>query len=233
MRRLLQEEWLDTLPDDDPRAIRSRRDLRRINRLMGNDRIVARALREAHPEQPPARLVDLGAGDGYFWAGVARHLHPTWPNCTRLILLDRMAASPTNADGGLCACGWHVERICANALDWHPHPGPPGTALVMNLFLHHFDAEQIRALFLAWAQWADTVVICEPRRSRVAVAAASLLGLIGANAVTRHDAAVSVRAGFRDHEIAEHWPVASGWRVREGRAGLFSHGFVAQRNRGT
>jgi hypothetical protein len=197
---------------------------------MANDRIVARALRQAHPERPPARLVDLGAGDGHFWTSVARHLPSTWRSSTRLILVDRMVASPTNADGGLAALGWHVERVCANALDWQPPFGESDTGLVMNLFLHHFDEAEIRALFRASAQWADTAIICEPRRSRVALATSYFLGLIGTNAVTRHDAVVSVRAGFRDQEIARHWPEPRGWQIREGRAGWFSHCFVARRN---
>ena len=39
--RVLEPEWLDALPHEDPRARRSRRDLVRVNALMGNDRIVA------------------------------------------------------------------------------------------------------------------------------------------------------------------------------------------------
>jgi hypothetical protein len=56
-----------------------------------------------------------------------------------------------------------------------------------------------------------------------------MLGLIGANAVTRHDAAVSVRAGFQGGELSALWPADPRWRLRECRAGLFSHLFLAQR----
>jgi hypothetical protein len=44
VKRLVQPEILDTLPPDDPRALRSRRDLRRVNAWMGNDAIMAQAL---------------------------------------------------------------------------------------------------------------------------------------------------------------------------------------------
>ena len=47
--RILEPEWLDTLPEDDARAQRSRRDLVRVNALMGNVGIVARLLRDALP----------------------------------------------------------------------------------------------------------------------------------------------------------------------------------------
>jgi hypothetical protein len=56
--------------------------------------------------------------------------------------------------------------------------------------------------------------------------------LIGCNAVTRHDAAASVRAGFAGRELSALWPARPGWRLREGRAGLFSHLFVARMERG-
>ena len=44
MARRLEAEWLDVLPASDPRAARSRRDLVRVNALMGNARIVANAV---------------------------------------------------------------------------------------------------------------------------------------------------------------------------------------------
>jgi hypothetical protein len=59
--------------------------------------------------------------------------------------------------------------------------------------------------------------------------AAALLGVIGCNRVTRHDAKISVRAGFAENELSALWPLDQGWRLRERQAGLFSHCFVAQR----
>src|SRR5436305_4159584 len=58
--RRLEGEWLDDLPASDPRARRSRADLRRINALMGNARIVASQL------EVPGTICELGAGDGAF-----------------------------------------------------------------------------------------------------------------------------------------------------------------------
>jgi hypothetical protein len=56
------------------------------------------------------------------------------------------------------------------------------------------------------------------------------MGLIGCNDVTRHDAAISVRAGFRDGELSACWPIAAGWTLTEKRAPPFSHLFVARRD---
>ena len=44
MQRRVEPELLDALPADDPRAVRSREDLRRINRLMGNQSVLGNAL---------------------------------------------------------------------------------------------------------------------------------------------------------------------------------------------
>ena len=73
-----------------------------------------------------------------------------------------------------------------------------------------------------------TFLACEPRRARPALVAASMLGLVGCNRVTVHDAAISVRAGFRDHELSAVWPRGAGWMLTEGNAGRFAHTFLAE-----
>ena len=79
---------------------------------------------------------------------------------------------------------------------------------------------------------ADTFVCCEPRRARLALVGSRLLGLIGCNAVTRHDALISVHAGFRGTELSDAWRAAcgDGWTLEERAAGPFSHVFGATRH---
>ena len=67
----------------------------------------------------------------------------------------------------------------------------------------------------------------EPRRGSFPLAAARLLWAIGANGVTRHDAAASVRAGFAGKELSALWPAGQGRPIEERRGGLFSHVFAA------
>jgi hypothetical protein len=59
-----------------------------------------------------------------------------------------------------------------------------------------------------------------------------MLGFIGCNGVTRHDAKASVRAGFTENELSNMWPAEKGWNLAEHQAGPFSHCFVAQRVNG-
>src|SRR5206468_12725394 len=74
MDRHLELELLDELPATDPRAARSRNDLRRINAWMRNASIMAQALRAAFHGQAPQHILEIGAGDGQFMLSLAKHL---------------------------------------------------------------------------------------------------------------------------------------------------------------
>jgi SAM-dependent methyltransferase len=210
LQRVLEPEWLDTLPPHDARARRARADLRRVNFVMGNAGHIARALRGMKIE----RIADLGAGDGSLMRRVLRR----WPQA-EVTLVDR--APPDDA-------GDHVVR--ADALEFLARPGARFDAIVANLFLHHFEPAPLRRLLALAAQRTGVFIACEPRRSRLALHASRLLGLLGCNDVTRHDAVVSVRAGFRGRELSALWPDAGGWRLVERPAWPFGHLFVARRD---
>lgn len=226
--RRVDPEWLDELPPDDPQAIGSRRDLRRLNWMMDHAGILARLLAES--PTAPRKLVELGAGDGTFSLRVARRLAPRWRE-VRVTLVDRQALLSAGTRDSFRRLGWTVEAVEADVFDWL-REARPGAAevIVANLFLHHFTAEKLANLLALAAGRARLFAACEPRRGGLALAAARLLGLIGCNAVTRHDAVVSVRAGFAGRELSALWPGGDGWQTTERRAGLFSHAFSATRD---
>ncbi|HEX7619339.1 MAG TPA: hypothetical protein VF480_11555 [Verrucomicrobiae bacterium] len=58
MKRMVQRELLDTLPFDDARAVRSRRDLRRVNGWMRNHAIMAGALKNNLNGLAPKQITD-------------------------------------------------------------------------------------------------------------------------------------------------------------------------------
>jgi len=229
MERSLQAELLDELPTDDPRAVGSRRDLRRINALMGNARLMAGAVRIAAVQAAPRRIVDLGAGDGTFLLGWACRLPSLSPGI-EVLLVDRQDAADARVMTALSARGFRPRQVSADGLEWlRSQPAEAGTWVLANLFLHHFTPGRLNELLNAIAAKAELFCACEPRRGWGPLAASRMLGLIGANAVTRHDAAVSVRAGFQGGELSALWPADSRWRLREHCAGVFSHLFLAQR----
>ena len=221
--RVLQAEWLDELAPGDPRAIRSRADLRRVNALMGSARLISRAMGKHLEEGKPLRIADLGAGDGTLALAVARRLRR--PR-VRLMLVDRAPAVHGVTLDGLAALGWHARIVAADVFEFLAAAHEPFDAILVNLFLHHFDDTRLSRLLAAAAQRTRLLVACEPRRAALALAGSRLLWALGCNDVTRHDALASVRAGFAGREIGALWP-AAGWRLEESAAWPFSHLFCA------
>lgn len=225
--RLLEPEILDELPEDDPRAQRSRRDLERINRVMGAAGILAQAL--AAEGATPRRIIELGAGDGRLMLRLARRLAPRWPN-VQVVLLDRQQCVAPETRAALARTGWSVQARQEDVADWvSGAAGERFDIVLANLFIHHFDEDAIARLFGAISARAKLFVALEPRRASLPLLASRMVGLLGANAVTRSDAVASVRAGFQGRELSALWPASPAWRLSEGRAGLFSHLFTARR----
>jgi hypothetical protein len=250
MERFLEAEWLDELEPEDPRALRSRRDLLRVNLWMLNCTTVGRALHAtarlgAQASMPaccccsgapaggdagaPKRLVEIGAGDGRMMLQVARRLGKA-PASSSLVLLDRQNIVAPATRTALEKMGWSVETVTADAFDWLEHTaGPPADAMIANLFMHHFSEKDLERLLGLVAQRTKVFVAVEPRRCALSALGGRLLWLIGCGRVTIHDAIVSVRAGFAGCELSRLWPEDGNWSLQERRAGLFGHVFVAQR----
>jgi hypothetical protein len=228
MARCVQPEWLDFLDPEDPRASRSRRDLQLVNRVMGNAAILSRALLKAQPHSPRL-IVELGSGDGTFLLRMVQRPTLHWQG-GKIIFVDRQSIVSKETRAAFNALGWDVDTVEADVVAWLQHASPgPIDLMIANLFLHHFQSQQLTVLLSSAATRANLFVACEPRRSYTALTGSLLLGVIGCNDVSRHDAHISVRAGFADHELSTLWPPSSRHRLKEYAAGLFSHCFVAQR----
>lgn len=227
LSRLIEPEWLDELPPAEPRAKRSRQDLRRLNFLMGNAGILQRSLDKYWSNGQPRVIAELGAGDGTFMLALARRLSPHWTS-VKVFLIDRQPNITGQTRIALQELGWMVECVTADVFDWM-YGTDAVDIIICNLFLHHFHPQPLAALLTLCAQKTTLFLACEPARSRLPLYTSRLLGLIGCNDVTRHDAVVSVRAGFRCNELSSIWPHKHQWLLEERSAGLFSHVFVARR----
>lgn len=229
MQRCVEPELLDQLPASDPGAVRSRRDLTRVNFLMGHAAIMARMIAGGANNRPRV-LLDIGGGDGTFMLRVARSRAPRWPDCT-LILLDRQDIVSAETRAAFAALKWKIETVAMDVFDFFSSADcPKADAVTANLFLHHFRDEPLSRLLSLIAQRTPRFLACEPRRDMVASAGSRLLWAIGCNHVTMHDAVTSVRAGFRGRELTNLWPRSNGWHLQERAAGLFSHSFAARRS---
>ena len=230
MARRVEPELLDTLPADDPRAIRSRNDLRRINWLMRNQSVLGKALDGIVRGSASPRLVELGAGDGTLLLRVAGKYAKRWPKL-ELGLLDMQPVVHSKTLTRYRDKGWNAQVIGADVFDWLARAEPNNSPIIVaNLFMHHFEDVRLRVLLGGIAGRASAFVCCEPRRSRLALTGSRLLGLVGCNDVTRHDAVISVRAGFNGDELSALWPDHEAWELHEVLAAPFGHLFVAIRN---
>jgi hypothetical protein len=219
--RRLVPEWLDLLPSDDPRAMRSRRDLVLVNALMGHAGVIARHVRGTGAR----RIADLGGGSGEMLARVARKARLAPP--VEAVLVDMQPCVTHEVSARLSAAKWTLSVATADVFVWLESQADGAFDLLMaNLFLHHLEPAPLARLLQLASRKARCFIACEPRRSALALAGARMLPLLGCNDVTRHDAVVSVEAGFRDGELSHGWP--ADWRVEERALGLFSHLLVAR-----
>jgi hypothetical protein len=217
MTRVLQPELLDALPATDPRAIHSRRDLRRINSVMGNARVITRFLAQRVSPTRPLRIAEIGAGDGNIALQAARLFARG-----ELILVDKNPSPPDELTG------WSIRVEKADVFEWLSR-APHVDVILANLFLHHFEEVALHELLAGCAEHCDCFIAAEPRRNAFASWFARRVGLIGCNDVTQHDAVVSVRAGFKESELTALWPRSGDWNVSEFRSGFFTHVFGAWR----
>ena len=212
MHRRLEPELLDSLPPDHPDAIHSRRDLRLINRVMGNAPWFEKTL--AGHVLAGERAIELGAGTGELSARLLA-VAPLIDG------IDRIPAPPSWP----ASARWHQADIQTFA-GWSAYP-----VVIGNLILHHFDNISLRALGEALSPHARLLVFNEPTRKRLNQLLWNITApLCGANAVTRHDGRVSIAAGF----IGDELPRALGldpalWRWKISHTWIGAYRLIAER----
>ena len=231
MQRHVEPELLDSLPAVDPEAQRSRRDLRRLHRVMGTLSTLCGAIERASNGVDPRSMLELGAGDGTMMLRLAKKRATQWPD-VKVTMLDRQGAVAPETLDAIRATGWKPTVVSVDVFDWLAiHDETRWNVIWASLFLHHFENDDIAGLLGDIAHRCSAFVCCEPRRTLLPQVASRGVALIGAGPVTRHDAIASVRAGFRDKELCRLWPNRKEWVLHEFPAGLFSHCFIAYRKR--
>jgi len=197
LERVIIPEILDSLNPADPRAIRSRRDLRLIDLYLGNSRWIVRQLKRQTPA--PARIIEIGAGEG----DLCRKVQTSLPSSavTGLDLIQRPANLPSD-----------IQWIGGDF--FHTLPNIDADACIGSLILHHFSNEALHELG-ARLQSFRSLTFCEPLRSRLPLFLSKLSAAFMSE-VTRHDMPASIRAGFRPGELPALLGLDSKkWSVRE------------------
>jgi SAM-dependent methyltransferase len=183
MQRRVEPEILDSLQPDHPEAVRNRRELRLVNRIMGNAAWFIRGF-EKHVGRGE-RVLELGAGTGE----LARQLQAAGYTVDGLDLWPRPKAWPESR-------AWHRADLCTFD-QFASYP-----VVIANLILHQFVDSDLARLGARIAPHARVVLASEPARRRgiqLLYGAAAQLGGVGS--VSRHDGWVSIRAGFRGDEL--------------------------------
>ena len=224
--RRLETELLDVLPAADPAALRSRRDLTRLNEVMLHPAIMARRMLR-HSVDVPRRIIELGAGDGSLMLRLGRRLARQWSGVA-IILVDRQDIVTHETRQAISSLGWHEDHVTQDVFEYLAI-AEPADIIIANLFLHHFQPPQITDIFTRCAKLAPVFIALDPRRATFPLLGSRLIWLLGCNHVSRHDAVASVRAGFRERELSALWPNRRGWNLDEGSAGLWTHCFIARK----
>jgi hypothetical protein len=229
--RCVRPEVLDALAPGDPKALQSRRDLRRVHRAMRTVSALNHALSRLRLAAQPKIILELGAGDGSLLLRLAAAVRPRWTG-VKLTLLDRQHIVNSETVESYRRHGWEVTTVCEDALIWARQSAHQHYDLtVATLFLHHFKDSELRELLRGVISRSRAFIAIEPRREMLAKVGSRLIGLLGTNAVTREDAVKSVDAGFTGAEITAAWSVSDKtWWTREFRVLPFSHGFIAAQN---
>ncbi|MGH7995432.1 MAG: SAM-dependent methyltransferase [Opitutaceae bacterium] len=209
MRRIVRPELLDSLSPDDPAAQANRRDLRLVNRAMGNFEWLAGAA--AARLRPGERALEIGAGTGELGLELARRGVPT----DGLDLWPRPPAWPDSN------C-WH--RIDARAFDGYGEYA----VVIGSLIFHQFQADELAELGRRLGR-TRLILASEPWRRRLSQwLCAAAAPFVRANHVSRHDARVSIAGGFRGDELPRMLGLARpGWTWDCGTTGLGAYRMMA------
>jgi hypothetical protein len=131
------------------------------------------------------RVLELGAGTGELGQALFRH-------GVHVDAIDRCpppAAWPADRS-------WHE----ADALTFNDYS--LYSVVIGNLIFHHFSSTELADLGAKFNHSARLIIACEPARyGCFQVLFSCIASLLGANHVTRHDAHVSIAAGFRRDEL--------------------------------
>jgi 2-polyprenyl-3-methyl-5-hydroxy-6-metoxy-1,4-benzoquinol methylase len=212
VQRSVKPEILDTLAPGHPDALHNRRDLRIINRTMGNWRWFQNAL--PRYLRPGERVLEIGAGTGE----LGSTLHQKIPALDGLDLWPRPADWPSS-------CRWHQTDL--HAFDgWRDYD-----AVIGNMILHQFPDEDLRLLGARMEPHVRLLMFCEPTRLRRSQWVFRLLSpLFGANYVSRHDGDVSIEAGFFGDDLPRALGLNSEqWRCTFARSWLGAYRMIAER----
>jgi len=204
VRRTVARELMDEPVDDVDELAGNLRDIAFANRRLGGVAPVLRALRALGARS----VLDVGSGLADIPLAVARDARErgTQIHLTCLDHSEQMLALARER------CDHHPDLTFVRAEGTQlPFGAGSFDVVLCTLALHHFDGTAAHALLRELRRVARvTPLVCDLRRSPVALAATWLWSRTSRNRLTRHDAPLSVRRAYTPGE-ALALARAAGW----------------------
>ena len=203
MRRTYELEILDAAVHDPDELARSLQQVAAVNRFLGGDRALRRALTPLAAEAEEVNLLDVGAGDAHVAVSLARWAAGRgrrW-RITALDLHRQTARLAARRAERVPAANVRVVRGDGLFL---PFADSTFDVAYSVLTLHHFREDAAVALLREMARVAARlVVVNDLERSRGAWLGARALAasVWRGNRITRHDGPLSVRRSFTRDEL--------------------------------
>ncbi len=190
MIRTVEPEILDTLAEDDPDALHNRRDITKFNTLMGNFRWFRQKLNSRISSGD--HILEIGAGGGELGSFLDKNLHQSFPlNIDGLDLWTRPVDWPHD---------WGWTQADLTTYDNYS----PYSIVMANMILHQFKESDLKCLGQKISHNARLILASEPARSAAGIflfrACSPFLGI---NWVTKNDALLSIKAGFKGQELPQ------------------------------
>jgi ubiquinone/menaquinone biosynthesis C-methylase UbiE len=213
------QEWLDEATLDDAALRRNLRDIRRINALLGWTGFAVRSLGHAVSAQhrDGFSLIDVAAGSADIPLALAR-----WASRSgipaRIVATDlspQIVRIATEQVAGIPSI--RVQQMDALA----PNVPPASFDIALcTLALHHFNPSLAIELLRNLGRLGRSIYVFDVERHPLAyLGVIPLTRLIPMDAMTRHDAPVSVRRAYDQRELRE-LALAAGLRDAHVRVGF-------------
>jgi len=142
MHRVVEPELLDGLLPPDPEVIKSRVELRHVNRILGHKGIFSRALRRhlCSSDSRPLRFVEIGAGDGTFALRLARDLS-AFGVTSEITLIDFKDLVSRETCRAFADCGWVAQSVICDVFQWLSLRSQAADVMITNFVSTSFCCE--------------------------------------------------------------------------------------------
>jgi len=221
-RRATDDELMDTLPLSESETRSTLRWLQLTNRYFGGTRTVLRHLAAWSTGWPTDRtmhLLDVGTGAADIPAAIV-----WWARRRGIPVRVTAIDSAPHIAAAARAAVRDVPEITVEQRDLFELADTDRRfdIVTASLFLHHLPPDRTPDALEAidrLAVWG--VIISDLLRSPLTWAAVGALAFVSGNRIVRHDAPLSVRRGFRVHELGRLATAASLQHLRPRREGHF------------